>query len=75
MNLSQFIKQGLGDKPQHLTYVDIEDRELSVESLNDICKSAFPAGRIGLMYPLGMSRLISHMDGANMGTGLGGRVI
>lgn len=75
MNLSQFIDQGLGDTPQHITYVDIEDRELSVDNLDAICKAAFPDGRIGLIYPLGMSRLIAQMDGANMGTGANGHVI
>ena len=75
MNLSQFIAHCLGDKPKHLTYIDIEDRELSVGVLNAICKAAFHDGRIGLMYPIGMSRLIAQMDGANMGTGTTGHVI
>jgi len=75
MNLNQFLTQGLGERPHHITYVDIEDRELSAENLSAICKAAFPDGRIGLMYPLGMSRLISYIDGANMGTGAKGKVV
>ena len=75
MNVSQFIAHCLGDKPNRITYIDIEDRELSVGVLNAICKAAFHDGRIGLMYPIGMSRLIAQMDGANMGTGTTGHVI